>query len=120
MKTLSCVTFMMDNAIEQKLIQRIHAFDSIEITEIIKTSARLIEKLNRSGTDLLFINLDNKEMNDHPSSSASPIRKIICNHIWTKESLTSSGVKWKWMTFAEKSAKYYIYIIVCFPKKNRK
>jgi len=62
MKTLSCVTFMMDNAIEQKLIQRIHAFDSIEITEIIKTSARLIEKLNRSGTDLLFINLDNKEM----------------------------------------------------------
>ena len=62
MKAISCVTFMMDNSIEEKLIQRIHAFDSIEITEIIKTSARLIEKLNRTQTDLLFINLDNKEI----------------------------------------------------------
>ena len=43
------------------VITSIHAFDSIEITEIIKTSARLIEKLNRTQTDLLFINLDNKE-----------------------------------------------------------
>ena len=60
MKTISCVTFMMDNAIEEKLIQRIHAFDSIEITEIIKTNARLIEKLNKTRTDLLIFNLDNK------------------------------------------------------------
>lgn len=52
---------MMDNAIEEKLIQRIHAFSTIEITDIIKNSVGLIEKLNRTKPDLLFINLDNKE-----------------------------------------------------------
>lgn len=62
MKAISCVTFMMDNTIEEKLIQRVHAFDSIEITEIVKTSARLVEKLSQTKTDLLFINLDNKEI----------------------------------------------------------
>lgn len=53
---------MMDNTIEEKLIQRIRAFDSIEISEIIKTSVGLIEKLNRKKPDILFINLDNKEI----------------------------------------------------------
>ena len=62
MKTLKCVTFMMDNTIEEKLIQRIHAFDSIEISEIVKSRARLVEKMNRTNIDILFINLDNKEV----------------------------------------------------------
>ena len=62
MKVLSCMIFMMDNTIEEKLIQRIRAFDSIEINEIIKTNVGLIEKLNRKKPDILFINLDNKEI----------------------------------------------------------
>lgn len=62
MKILSAMIFMMDNTIEEKLIQRIHAFDSIEITEIVKTSVGLIEKLNRTKPDILFINLDKKEI----------------------------------------------------------
>lgn len=53
---------MMDNLIEEKLIQRIHAFDSIEISEIVKTSVGLVEKMNRTKIDVLFINLDNKEL----------------------------------------------------------
>ena len=62
MKILSCMVFMMDSTIEEKLIQRIHAFDTIEITEIVKTSAGLIEKLNRTKPDILFINLDKKDI----------------------------------------------------------
>ena len=53
---------MMDNLIEEKLIQRIHVFDSIEITEIVKTSVSLVEKMNRTKIDILFINLENKEL----------------------------------------------------------
>lgn len=62
MKVLTCMIFMMDNAIEEKLIKRIRAFDSIEINEIVKSSVGLIEKLNRKKPDLLFINLDNEEI----------------------------------------------------------
>lgn len=62
MKILNCMIFVMDNTIEEKLIQRIRSFDSIEISEIVKTSVGLIEKLNRKKPDLLFINLDNKEI----------------------------------------------------------
>lgn len=62
MRVLSCMIFMMDKTIEEKLIQRIRAFDTIEINEIVKTSVGLIEKLNRKKTDLLFINLDSKEI----------------------------------------------------------
>ena len=57
---------MMDNTIEEKLIQRIRAFDSIEVTEIIKNEVGLIEKLNRKKPDLLFINLDSEEF-DFPN-----------------------------------------------------
>lgn len=53
---------MMDKTIEEKLIKRIRAFDSIEINEIIKTNVGLIEKMNRKKPDLLFINLDNDEI----------------------------------------------------------
>lgn len=62
MKVLTCMIFMMDNTIEEKLIQRIRAFDSIEINEIIKSNVGLIEKLNRKKPDLLFINLDSKDV----------------------------------------------------------
>lgn len=62
MKVLNCIVFMMDNTLEEKLIKRIRAFDSIEISEIIKNSVGLIEKLNRKKPDILFINLDNKEI----------------------------------------------------------
>lgn len=54
--------FMMDSTLEEKLIQRIRAFDSIEISELVKNSVGLIEKLNRKKPDILFINLDNKEV----------------------------------------------------------
>lgn len=62
MKILSCMLFMMDKTIEEKLIKHIRAFDSIEINEIIKSRVGLIEKLNRKKPDLLFINLDNEEI----------------------------------------------------------
>ena len=62
MKVLSCMICTMDRTIEEKLIQRIRAFDSIEINEIVKTNVGLIEKLNRKNPDLLFINLDNEEL----------------------------------------------------------
>ena len=62
MKVLTCMIYMMDNAIEERLIQRIRAFDSIEISEIIKSNVGLIEKLNRKKPDLLFINLDSKDV----------------------------------------------------------
>ena len=62
MRVLNCMIFMMDNTIEEKLIQRIRAFDSIEIGEIVKTSVGLIEKLNRKKPDILFINLDKAEI----------------------------------------------------------
>lgn len=62
MKVLTCVIFVMDKAIEEKIIQRIRAFDSIEINEIIKTNVGLVEKLNQKRPDLLFINLNNEEI----------------------------------------------------------
>ena len=62
MKILNCMIFMMDNTIEEKLIQKLRAFNSIEISEIAKTSVDLIEKLNRKKPSILFFNLDNKEI----------------------------------------------------------
>lgn len=62
MKLLSCVIFVMDKAIEEKIIQRLRAFDSIEISEIIKTHVGLVEKLNQKKPDLLFINLNREEI----------------------------------------------------------
>ncbi len=62
MKALKCITFMMDRLIEEKLIQRVHAFDTIEISEIVKNRVRLVEKMNRTNIDVLFINLDNKDV----------------------------------------------------------
>lgn len=67
MKILTCTICMMENTIEEKLIQRLQAFDSIQITEIIKTGVRLIEKMNSTHPDILFINLDNKEI-DFPNT----------------------------------------------------
>lgn len=55
MNKLNCILFVQDSILEEKLIQRLHAFDSIEITDIIKDRIELIEKLNRTLPKLLFV-----------------------------------------------------------------
>lgn len=71
MKKLNCILFIKDSLLEEKLIQRIHAFDSIEIIDIIKNSVEFIEKLNRTHPYLLFVDMD------MPGGEVEEILKLV-------------------------------------------
>src|SRR5574344_731469 len=58
MKKLNCILFIQDNILEEKILHRIHSFDSIEVIDIIKYAIEFVEKLNRIRPDLLFIDVD--------------------------------------------------------------
>lgn len=58
MKPLQCIIIVSDKKLENKLIEQLQQFDTIEIIDVLKNKIELIEKMNMVRPDILFIDID--------------------------------------------------------------
>lgn len=63
MKKISCCYFLNDAKLEAKLLECIKPFDTIELVEVFKNDAEMIERLSELKPSLMFINCDLEKFN---------------------------------------------------------
>lgn len=95
MKILESIITVNDKNLENKLIDLLHQFDTVKITDVIKNKIELIEKMSITKPDILFIYLDTNEwdINDLINQFQRPPFIIgITSKVYNALSLLENGL----------------------------